>query len=80
MPIDITWLHNNRPIDTMPDVSLSKIGKRIYVLSVESVAGHHAGNYSCRAKNSAGTSEHSAHLTVNGLFRHKCDDQLLDII
>lgn len=67
LPMTVTWLLNNESIDEMRDISLSKIGKRIHVLSIESVAGHHAGNYSCRAKNVAGVSEHSAILSVNGL-------------
>lgn len=67
LPMTITWLLNNHSIEQMPDVSLSKISKRINVLSIESVAGHHAGVYSCRAKNIAGVSEHSALLSVNGL-------------
>lgn len=67
LPMTVTWFLNNQSIDYMNDVSLSKIGKRINVLSIESVAGHHAGNYSCRAKNVAGLSEHSAVLAVNGL-------------
>lgn len=62
----VIWLLNNHPIEMMPDVSISKIGKRISILSIESVAGHHAGNYSCRVKNIAGMAEHSAYLTVNG--------------
>lgn len=67
LPMTTTFWHNNQSIDQMHDVSLSKIGKRIHVLSIESVAGHHAGVYSCRAKNIAGVSEHSAVLSVNGL-------------
>lgn len=67
LPMTVTWLLNNESIDEMRDISFSKIGKRIHVLSIESVAGHHAGNYSCRAKNVAGVSEHSAILSVNGL-------------
>lgn len=71
LPMTITWLLNNQSIEQMHDVSLSKIGKRIHVLSIESVAGHHAGLYSCRAKNIAGLSEHSALLSVNGLWKRK---------
>lgn len=67
LPMTITWLLNNQSIEQLNDVSLSKIGKRIHVLSIESVAGHHAGLYSCRAKNTAGLSEHSALLSVIGL-------------
>lgn len=66
-PMTITWLLNNQSIDELRDISVSKIGKRIHVLSIESVAGHHAGEYSCRAKNVAGLAEHSAILSVNGL-------------
>lgn len=65
--MSVTWLLNNQSIEQMQDISMSKIGKRIHVLSIESVAGHHAGIYSCRAKNIAGLSEHSAILSVNGL-------------
>lgn len=64
----VTWLQNNHPVDVMPDIFISKIGKRISILSIESVAGHHAGNYSCRAENFAGMAKHSALLTVNGLL------------
>lgn len=67
IPMAITWLLNNRTIDQMGDISLAQLGKRIHVLSIESVAGHHAGQYSCRAKNTAGLSEHTAILSVNGL-------------
>lgn len=65
----ITWLLNNRSVETFGDISMSKIGKRIHLLSIESVASHHAGNYTCRAKNVAGMTEHAAVLTVNGLSR-----------
>lgn len=64
----VTWLLNNRPAEMMSDISISKIGKRISILSIESVAGHHAGNYSCTVKNVAGKAVHSAALIVNGLL------------
>lgn len=74
LPMTVTWLQNNHPVEVMPDISISKIGKRISILSIESVAGHHAGNYSCRAENIAGMAKHSALLSVNGSShrqRHK---------
>lgn len=64
----VTWLLNNRSIEMTPGVFISKIGKRISIMSIESVAGHHAGSYSCRVKNVAGMAEHSAFLTVDGLL------------
>lgn len=67
LPMSVTWLLNNQSIDQIPDISLSKIGKRIHVLTIESVASYHAGEYRCRSKNIAGLFEHAAILSVNGL-------------
>lgn len=52
----------------MHDISIAKLGKRVTALTIDSVAGHHRGNYTCRAINRAGTFEQSATLFVNGLF------------
>lgn len=68
IPMTVQWYLFDRPAESVQGVSLSKIGKRINVLSIESVAGHHAGNYSCQAKNVAGMTTQSATLIVNGLF------------
>ncbi|KRF98080.1 uncharacterized protein Dwil_GK22019, isoform AQ [Drosophila willistoni] len=65
LPINVTWLLNNATIDSYHDISYSRIGKRINVLSIESVAAHHAGNYSCHAQNKAGVTAHTAQLIVN---------------
>lgn len=67
LPMSVTWLLNNQSVQQIPDISLSKIGKRIHVLTIESVASHHAGEFQCIVKNIAGLSEHSAVLSVNGL-------------
>lgn len=68
LPMAIQWLLNAKALDTVHGVSLSKIGKRVNVLTIESISGQHAGNYTCRAKNVAGTTSYSAQLIVNGLF------------
>lgn len=68
LPINVTWLLNGKAIDSFHDISLARIGKRVNVLTIEAVAAHHAGNYSCRAQNKAGLTEHYARLIVNGLF------------
>lgn len=67
LPMTVQWFLNEQPAASIQGVSLSKIGKRINVLSIESVAGHHSGNYSCQAKNVAGMSSQAARLIVNGL-------------
>lgn len=67
LPIQVTWKLNGESIPTNIDVSLSKVGKRINVLSIESVTAHHAGNYTCFASNKAGDAEYSSALFVIGL-------------
>lgn len=65
--LDISWLFNNKPINSYGGIATSKIGKRVNILSIDSVYGIHAGNYSCKAKNVAGTVYHTAELIVNGM-------------
>lgn len=67
LPINVEWTLNNRSVQEMHDISIVKLGKRVTALTIDSVAGHHRGNYTCRAINRAGTFEQSATLFVNGL-------------
>lgn len=43
------------------------MGPRSSVLTIESISGEHAGNFTCVAKNQAGTATHFSTLIVNGL-------------
>lgn len=74
LPINVTWLLNGRTIDSFHDISLTRLGKRVNVLTVESVAAHHSGNYSCHATNQAGTTKYTAQLIVDGLFMEEKED------
>lgn len=65
-PIDIDWLFNDHPINDFAGVSTVKTGKRVNALTIESVHGKHAGNYTCVAKNRAAIVNHTAVLIVNG--------------
>lgn len=69
LPINVEWMLNDRSAQELHDISIVKLGKRVTALTIDSVAGHHRGNYSCRAMNRAGTVEQSATLFVNGLLR-----------
>lgn len=66
LPIDISWLLNDYPINSYSGITIGKMGKKGSVLMIESVNGRHAGNYTCKASNSAGSETHSATLVVNG--------------
>lgn len=64
----VEWLVNGMEIPSYLEVTTSQIGKRINVLSIESVNANHMGNYSCIVSNKAGTAEFTAPLTVIGSF------------
>lgn len=68
LPVEFKWLLNGVEIPLYLEVSTSKIGKRINVLSIESVTADHSGNYSCVVSNQAGAAEFTAPLIVIGLF------------
>jgi hypothetical protein len=67
-PIAIVWTLSNRSIESFQGISVMRTNKRISQLSIDSVQAEHAGEYTCSAKNSAGTAHHSAILHVNGIF------------
>ena len=67
LPMDISWLFNGQPINAYTGVTIVKGGKKISLLSIDSVHGGHAGNYTCIAKNEADTTSYTAELVVNGI-------------
>lgn len=66
LPIKIFWKFNDNVIETNNEIQTSNMGSRSSVLTIESIRGHHAGNYSCFGQNVAGISNHSVPLIVNG--------------
>lgn len=68
LPVKLSWLLNNRTISPDDGILMSKVGKKMITLSIDSVQEHHAGVYTCLAKNQAGTARYSADLHVNGDF------------
>lgn len=65
-PLKIIWTLNGKSIHDMNGISLMN-SKRASQLSIDSVYFDHAGEYTCWAKNAAGTSSYSAILNVNGI-------------
>ncbi|XP_033178612.1 Down syndrome cell adhesion molecule-like protein Dscam2 isoform X44 [Bombus impatiens] len=66
-PLEISWAFNGTPIDSHhgSDVVIGSTNKKNSVLTIESVAARHAGEYTCSASNRAGATTHSSQLTVN---------------
>ncbi|XP_032672567.1 Down syndrome cell adhesion molecule-like protein Dscam2 isoform X19 [Odontomachus brunneus] len=66
LPIEITWALNGEPIrPDRSDINILATTRKNSILSIESVAARHAGEYTCSASNRAGATSHSATLAVN---------------
>lgn len=66
LPIKISWLHNNISLGYMDGVLVSKVGKKVSTLTIDSVTDVHSGAYTCVAENKAGNTRYSTTLNVNG--------------
>lgn len=66
LPVQVTWMLNDRPLEPYMEIVTQKQGKRINMLMIESVSDVHAGNYTCIAENAAGIAHHSSELVVIG--------------
>lgn len=67
LPIEITWAHNGIPIRrSRSDINIVATSRKNSILTIESVAASHAGEYTCSASNLAGATSQSATLAVNG--------------
>ena len=65
-PIEISWMFDDSMIFSNDGILITKSGQKISILSIESVQPRHAGNYTCIARNRAGTAEHTSELKVIG--------------
>ena len=69
LPMEIVWMFKGKPIGTdRMDMIVSSTGKRVKQLAIEAVAAKHAGEYTCVASNTAGSTSRSAILNVNGIL------------
>lgn len=66
-PIDIEWLFNDYGISSYSGITVIKGGKRTSLLTIDNVKAHHAGNYTCKARNHAAAVNYTAQLVVNGI-------------
>lgn len=66
LPLTINWNFNGKEIASKDGITINRNGKRISVLSIDSVQAVNKGNYTCVAQNVAGTVDHTAFLFING--------------
>lgn len=67
LPVEFRWLYNSRPVSEIAGITTAKMGKRNSVLTIDSVTGQQAGNFTCQASNSASSVDFTAELIVNGI-------------
>ena len=66
LPIDFRWAFHGRELSSQMGISILRVNSRVSLLSIDSIAAGHTGNYTCTAQNSAGSVSHTATLLVQG--------------
>lgn len=66
LPVDISWVFNKADVSVLPGVSTPKAGRKGSSLVIDPTLAMHRGNYTCTARNRAGSTNFTATLNVNG--------------
>ena len=66
-PLSISWTFHGQDISNDLGILISPIGSRGSMLVISRVGHGHSGEYTCTAKNEAGTESETAVLKVNGM-------------
>jgi hypothetical protein len=67
-PLSISWSFHGTEVTTDPGIITSPLGTRGSSLMIPTVGHRHSGDYTCKAKNSAGVASETVQLMVNGQF------------
>lgn len=67
-PLVLAWSFEGNFIDSQNGFSTTKIGQKASLLLIDSVTEEQAGNYTCTAKNNAGSVSYTAELNVYGIL------------
>ena len=66
-PLSISWTFHGGQSGADPGILTSPIGSRGSMLVISRVGRDHNGNYTCNARNEAGSASQTAVLRVNGI-------------
>jgi len=66
LPVVISWLFNGVSVSKIPDVSTPKVGRKGTGMVIDPTSSSHQGNYTCAARNKAGTVNYTSPLFING--------------
>lgn len=65
-PLNITWRFQGEPVTRRMGLKTTTLSERVSVLDIPNALGQNSGNYTCTARNKAGTASHTAVLNVIG--------------
>lgn len=71
LPLEINWYINSESVEKFVGITTARVGKRNMVLNIESVRADHSGNFTCIAKNKAGSVAYTTELKVFGTQKYK---------
>ena len=66
MPITFRWTFHGKELSSQMGITTVRLNSRMSLLSIDSIAAGHAGDYTCTAQNSAGQTNYTAALLVQG--------------
>lgn len=70
-PIDLEWFLNGKQIGNhVEGIVVTRFGQKSSILSIDKIKAGHAGKYTCRATNTAGSAYFTIKLAVNGIFHY----------
>ena len=67
-PLTISWTFHGQDLSSDLGIMTTPIGSRGSMLIISNVGHKHSGNYTCTAKNEAGSKSETAVLKVNGMI------------
>ena len=66
LPVTFRWSFHGKQLSSQMGISTVRLNSRVSLLSIDSIAAGHAGDYTCTAQNSAGQANYTAALLVQG--------------
>lgn len=77
-PVKLFWSFNGEKLLASEQVHFYRVGKKGSLLDIDPVTEEQTGNYSCTAKNKAGSVEFTARLSVNGTVKVRFNQRALE--
>lgn len=67
LPLTMRWAFHGQELSSQMGISIIKAGAKVSILTIDSIAAGHSGDYTCTVTNSASSANYTATLAVNGL-------------